>query len=90
MTIEEAIKKLDRIDDIVFLVQTLANKIEKKPQDETGGIELAQKITGLSKSRIYQLVMARRIPFKKVPGLSKLFFNESDLKNWINGKSSKK
>ncbi len=48
-----------------------------------GGIELAQEITRLSKATIYGLCMRREIPHKKRG--NRLYFEESELINWING-----
>jgi excisionase family DNA binding protein len=50
---------------------------------EIGGIELAQRITRLSKSRLYTLVAARQIPHAKRG--NKLYFNRADLQAWITG-----
>lgn len=49
--------------------------------DATGGIELAAKITRLSKSRIYALVQQRGIPHSKRG--NKLYFNRADLLAWV-------
>jgi excisionase family DNA binding protein len=48
---------------------------------ETGGIELAQEITRLSKTRIYALVSARQIPHAKRG--NRLYFTRSELQAWI-------
>ena len=50
--------------------------------DEVGGIELAQRITRLSKARIYALVAARGIVHSKRG--NKLYFNRSELIAWVN------
>ena len=46
-----------------------------------GGVELAQEITRLSKSRIYALVSERAIPHSKRG--NKLYFNRADLLAWV-------
>jgi excisionase family DNA binding protein len=46
-----------------------------------GGIQLAQEITSLSKSRVYALVSARQIPHSKRG--NKLYFNRADLLAWV-------
>jgi excisionase family DNA binding protein len=46
-----------------------------------GGIELAQEITRLSKSRIYNLVSERGIPHSKRG--NKLYFSRADLMAWV-------
>jgi predicted DNA-binding transcriptional regulator AlpA len=48
---------------------------------ETGGIELAQEVTRLSKARLYALVSARQIPHAKRG--NKLYFTRSELQAWI-------
>jgi hypothetical protein len=54
---------------------------------ELGGIELAQEITCLSKSRLYALVSTRQIPHAKRG--NKLYFTRADLQSWIrNGQRS--
>lgn len=52
------------------------------PVDEVGGIELAQRVTRLSKPRIYALVSARGIPHSKRG--NKLYFNRAELIAWVN------
>lgn len=53
-----------------------------KQPDTIGGIELAQEITGLSKSTIYKRTMRRELPHSRVGG--RLYFNRSELEAWIN------
>jgi excisionase family DNA binding protein len=48
---------------------------------ELGGLELAQEVTHLSKSRLYALVAARQIPHAKWG--NKLYFTRADLQAWI-------
>lgn len=48
---------------------------------EIGGMELAQEITRLSKSRLYVLVSARQIPHAKRG--NKLYFIRAELQAWI-------
>ena len=48
---------------------------------ETGGIELAQEVTRLSKPRIYALVSGRAIPHAKRG--NKLYFTRSELLKWV-------
>lgn len=49
---------------------------------QLGGIELAERVTGLSKSTIYGLVSKRQIPHKKRG--HRLYFLETELIDWIN------
>ncbi|TGE09948.1 helix-turn-helix domain-containing protein [Hymenobacter fodinae] len=51
------------------------------PAAEVGGIELAIKITQLSKARIYALCSSRNIPHCKRG--NKLYFNRADLLTWL-------
>lgn len=48
---------------------------------ELGGLELAQEVTRLSKSRLYALVAARQIPHAKRG--NKLYFTRAELQAWI-------
>ena len=50
-------------------------------EDEIGGIELAEKITGLKKQTIYGLVSERKIPHSKRG--KRLYFSRKDLLDWI-------
>jgi excisionase family DNA binding protein len=38
---------------------------------------------GIKPATIYQYVHQSRIPFKKIPGSSKLIFSKNDIDNWI-------
>lgn len=56
----------------------------EKPK-ETGGLELAVDITGLSKSRIYSFCSQKKIPHMKIG--SKLLFSRKGLMSWCEGKN---
>ncbi|WP_052731238.1 helix-turn-helix transcriptional regulator [Spirosoma radiotolerans] len=58
-------------------------ELQQKPINSIGGIELAQQITGLARSTIYNLVSQRKIPFSKPQNSGRLYFVESDLRAWI-------
>jgi hypothetical protein len=88
MEIATLLAKLEKIDRLEQILLSIDSKLNNQSPSEIGGIELAQKKTGLSKSRIYQLVMSRKIPFNKVPGVSKLFFSSKSLDDWIEGKTN--
>lgn len=79
MEIQELFKKLAQIEQIEARLITIQQLLEGKSEDEIGGIELAVKVSNLSKARIYQLVSNRLIPFHKVPGISRLYFRKSEL-----------
>lgn len=55
----------------------------KDDTEEIGGIELAIKVTGLSKSTIYAHSSKGSIPFHKARGGKKIYFNKTELLNWI-------
>jgi len=40
---------------------------------------------GLKKNTIYQYVFKNKIPYKKIPGSSKLIFSRSEVDAWIEG-----
>lgn len=67
----------DCVDKAIKLNQCTTLSI----QEEIGGIELAQQITGLSKARIYALVSKREIPHKKRG--KHLYFKRTELLEWI-------
>lgn len=46
-------------------------------------IDDASIITGLSKSRIYSLTSANKIPFYKSPEGRALYFEREELENWL-------
>src|SRR5205085_11600024 len=55
--------------------------IENFDEDEIGGIELAEKITGLKVPTIYGLVADSKIPHMKRG--KKLYFSKNELLGWI-------
>jgi excisionase family DNA binding protein len=55
----------------------------KEDTEEVGGIELAIKVTGLSKSTIYALSSKGAIPYHKARGGKKIYFNKTELLKWI-------
>lgn len=64
----------DRLDD-------LEEQIAKSKLPETGGIDLAVKITGLSANTIRIYASNRKIPHSKPSG--RLVFNRDELFQWI-------
>ena len=68
-------------------IREVMEQTERKPEseDETGGIELAIRITGYARSTVYALVSQRVLPHAKRG--KKLWFSKADLVMWIkNGK----
>lgn len=67
----------------VLLTEVLSHLRATSPTTvpETGGVELAQEVTRLSKARLYALVSARQIPHAKRG--NKLYFTRSELQAWI-------
>ena len=55
----------------------------KVDEDEIGGIELAENITGLARQTIYGKVSERKISFIKIPHSKKLYFSKKDLNEWL-------
>ncbi len=51
------------------------------PLPEIGGIELAEAVTGLSRSTLYNLTSAHQIPFYKKA--KKLYFKRSELERYV-------
>jgi predicted DNA-binding transcriptional regulator AlpA len=64
----------------------LKNIPTKELTPEIGGIELATKITGLSKASVYRFTCEGTIPYHKKGG--KLFFKTSELVKWIESGNS--
>lgn len=54
---------------------------EIKAEDEIGGIELAETITGLKRPTIYGLVSERKIPHSKQG--KRLYFSRQELLEWL-------
>lgn len=63
-------------------VMQALNGLTTSPVDADTSIKLAQRITRLSKARIYALVAARGIPHSKKG--NKLYFDYADLIAWVN------
>jgi hypothetical protein len=64
------------------LIQSELKKLpERQDLPQVGGIELAERITGLSKASIYRFTSQDTIPHFKKGG--KLFFKADDLMKWI-------
>jgi excisionase family DNA binding protein len=74
-------RRLDNLEALLveILKHLRGSNIYDMP--EIGGIELAQEITRLSKSRLYALVSARQIPHAKRG--NKLYFNRTELQAWV-------
>lgn len=73
----------DRLETIEELLnRLLQQRSSPATAPEIGGIELAQEITRLSKSRIYALVSARALVHMKRG--NRLLFNRADLLDWVN------
>ena len=80
--IEVSLEDLKRFAEI--LIEQATNTPSKiKEEEDIGGIELAVRITGLSKSTIYTKVSKNLMPFMKQKKTGRLFFSKSDLLNWI-------
>lgn len=90
MKLKELLNNLDRdikievtISDLIEFANYIIEHFERSESendDEIGGIDLAMKITGLSKSTIYNKVSNNEIPYIKK---GRLYFKRSDLIKWI-------
>ncbi len=90
MKLKELLQNLDRDVKIEVTISDLiefANYIiehtrpsTRENEDEIGGVDLAMKITGLSKSTIYNKVCNNEIPHIKK---GRLYFKRSELIEWI-------
>lgn len=75
--------------DITALLQPNSAQTSITNAPEVGGIELAQEVTRLSRSRVYALVSQRGIPHSKRG--NKLYFNRAELLAWVaEGKRNEK
>lgn len=70
-----------KLDALATDVRTLKGRTKEAPADELGGPELAERLTGLSRSTIYKLTHRREIPHRRVGG--RLYFRRSELEAWL-------
>lgn len=73
----------EKLDGLYAEIRALKKQIAAKPADEVGGMELAERVTGLGRGTIYKKVMKREIPHSKIGG--RLYFDKVDLEEWIAG-----
>jgi len=78
---EDIYIKLTVIEKSLAELITLLKKGNYNSTPEYGGIDLAEKITGLAKQTIYQLVSKRKIPYMKKG--KRLYFSNTELLDWI-------
>lgn len=74
-------RRLSKLEALLLEVLTQLREGSATSAPEIGGMELAQEITHLSKSRLYALVAARQIPHAKRG--NKLYFTRADLLAWL-------
>lgn len=74
-------RQLDNLEALLVEILRHLRGSNSYDMPEIGGIELAQKITRLSRSRLYALVSARQIPHAKRG--NKLYFTRTELQAWI-------
>lgn len=72
-----------KLDALAQDMRTLNSRTKEAPTDELGGIELAEAVTGLSRSTLYKKTMRRDIPHRHVGG--RLYFRRSELEAWLDG-----
>ena len=73
-------KRLETIEELLNRLALQSIKTQQ-PAPQVGGVELAQEVTHLSKSRIYVLVSERAIPHAKRG--NRLYFNRQELLEWV-------
>ncbi|MGI4823582.1 MAG: helix-turn-helix domain-containing protein [Janthinobacterium lividum] len=78
---ESIANRLSTIEALLAETLPLLRGHSIAPLPETGGIELAQELTRLSKPRLYALVSARSIPHAKRG--NKLYFNRAEILAWL-------
>lgn len=71
--------KVDRIEQLLNDHPSFRNET----QDKILTINEAAEFTSLAKQTIYQLVSERKIPFIKRKGTKRLYFSQSELREWI-------
>jgi len=79
LTVKELRQLID--DTVKNNISTLS--FSKVDEGEIIDINEAMKITGYARQTIYQMICARRIPFIKKEGFSKLYFSRKALLAWI-------
>lgn len=70
-----------KLDALASDVRTLKSRTKEAPADEIGGLELAEAITGLSRSTLYKKTHRREIPHRHVGG--RLYFRRAELEEWL-------
>ena len=75
-------EQLQRLEVLILELKS-SSQYNAKIADQIGGIELAEKVTGLARSTIYAMVSKREIPFFKRPGTKRLYFSSDALLQWI-------
>jgi excisionase family DNA binding protein len=70
-----------KLDALTLDVRTLKSRTKEAPADELGGLELAEAVTGLSRSTLYKKTHRREIPHRHVGG--RLYFRRSELEAWL-------
>jgi excisionase family DNA binding protein len=70
-----------KLDALAVDVRTLKSRTKEAPTDEIGGLELAEAVTGLSRSTLYKKTHRREIPHRHVGG--RLYFKRAELLAWL-------
>lgn len=83
-TLPSAVDAIDaKLDNLLSIIATFS----PKPQNRRLTIEEVAELSGYSKHTIYGKIHRNEIPFKKVGGSRKLFFDSDEIHRWIeNGK----
>lgn len=76
-------ERLDNLESLVRATFQDRSQPAKPEHPDIGGLDLAERITGLSRGTLYKLTCQRKIPHHKRGG--KLFFFRDELFSWIRG-----
>lgn len=83
---KEVLTKLQELEKLVLLsADNLANieKLALIGAKEALNVEDLALLSGLSKSHIYKLIWAKKIPYYKSEGGKLVFFKKSEVENWL-------
>jgi predicted DNA-binding transcriptional regulator AlpA len=78
---DELADSMHRIEHLLLELKTQLPAPFAPAYDEIGGIDLAQQVTGLAKSTLYDLVCKKEVPYMKRG--KKLYFSRLELLTWI-------
>jgi excisionase family DNA binding protein len=80
--------RIRHLEELLFKIIENQEAQVFEPVDKIGGLELAQEITGLKISTLYNHVHKNKIPFIKKGG--KLYFSKAELMDWLRTETKEK